>query len=243
MLVKERCKTGLKYDRVLLKLSGEALAGKEKFGLDYDTVTSICASIKKCVDLGAQVAIVVGGGNFWRGRSSGKMDRTRADHMGMLATAINSLALADALEQQGVPVRVQTAIEMRAIAEPYIRNRAVRHLEKGRVVIFGCGTGNPFFSTDTASSLRAAEIDADIIFKATMVDGVYDKDPKKYSDAVKYGELSFKEVLDNELAVMDSTAAAMCKDNNIPILVFSIDDPDNIVRAISGEPIGTIVKA
>jgi len=226
-----------------LKLSGEALAGEAKSGLDYDTVTRICASIKKCVDLGAQMAIVVGGGNFWRGRSSGKMDRTRADHMGMLATVINALALADALEQLGVPVRVQTAIEMRAIAEPYIRSRAVRHLEKGRVVIFGCGTGNPFFSTDTASSLRAAEIDADIIFKATMVDGVYNKDPKKYADAVKYKALSFKEVLDKELAVMDSTSAAMCRDNNIPILVFSLDDPDNIVRAITGEPIGTLVKA
>ena len=226
-----------------MKLSGEALAGEAKSGLDYDTVTRICASIKKCVDLGAQMAIVVGGGNFWRGRSSGKMDRTRADHMGMLATVINALALADALEQLGVPVRVQTAIEMRAIAEPYIRSRAVRHLEKGRVVIFGCGTGNPFFSTDTASSLRAAEIDADIIFKATMVDGVYNKDPKKYADAVKYKALSFKEVLDKELAVMDSTSAAMCRDNNIPILVFSLDDPDNIVRAITGEPIGTLVKA
>ena len=228
---------------MLLKLSGEALAGETKFGLDYDTVTRICESIKKCVDMGAEIGIVVGGGNFWRGRSSGKMDRTRADHMGMLATVINSLALADALEQVGVQVRVQTAIEMRAIAEPYIRNRAVRHLEKGRVVIFGCGTGNPYFSTDSASSLRAAEIDADIIFKATMVDGVYNKDPKKYDDAVRYEALSFKEVLDKELAVMDSTSAAMCRDNHIPILVFSLDDPDNIVRAVQGEPIGTLVKA
>ncbi len=231
-----------KYKRVLLKLSGEALAGEKKQGLDYDVVTAICESIKKCVDLGAEIAIVVGGGNFWRGRSSGKMERTRADHMGMLATVINSLALQDALEQLGVQVRVQTAISMQQIAEPYIRNRAVRHLEKGRVVIFGCGTGNPFFSTDTASTLRAAEINADIIFKATMVDGVYDSDPKKNSNAVRYDHLSFSEVLNKDLAVMDSTAASMCKDNHIPILVFSIEDPDNIVKAIKGENIGTIVK-
>ena len=165
---------GLKYKRILLKLSGEALAGEQKFGLDYDVVQHICESIRTCTELGAEVAIVVGGGNFWRGRSSGKMDRTRADHMGMLGTVINALALADALEQLGVPVRVQTAIAMRQVAEPYVRGRAVRHLEKGRVVVFGCGTGNPFFSTDTASSLRAAEIGAQIMMKATMVDGVYD---------------------------------------------------------------------
>lgn len=232
----------VKYKRVLLKLSGEALAGEKKQGLDYDVVTAICESIKKCVDLGAEIAIVVGGGNFWRGRTSGKMERTRADHMGMLATVINSLALQDALEQLGVQVRVQTAISMQQIAEPYIRNRAVRHLEKGRVVIFGCGTGNPFFSTDTASTLRAAEINADIIFKATMVDGVYDCDPKKNSNAVKYDHLSFSEVLNKDLAVMDSTAASMCKDNHIPILVFSIEEPDNIVKALQGENIGTIVK-
>ena len=232
----------VKYKRVLLKLSGEALAGEKKQGLDYEVVTSICQSIKECVELGVEIAIVVGGGNFWRGRSSGKMDRTRADHMGMLATVINSLALQDALEQLGVQVRVQTAIAMQQIAEPYIRNRAVRHLEKGRVVIFGCGTGNPFFSTDTASTLRAAEIDADIIFKATMVDGVYNCDPKKNADAVKYDHLSFSEVLNKDLAVMDSTAASMCKDNHIPILVFSIEDPANIVKAMKGELIGTIVE-
>lgn len=232
----------LKYKRVLIKLSGEALAGGQKVGLDFDVVLHICNSIKKCVDLGAQIAIVVGGGNFWRGRSSGKMDRTRADHMGMLATVMNALALADALEQSGVSVRVQTAISMQAIAEPYIRNRAVHHLEKGRVVIFGCGTGNPFFSTDTAASLRAAEIDAEIFFKATMVDGVYDKDPHKYPDAVKYDTISFTEVLNQNLSFLDSTAAAMCKDNNIPLLVFNMEDPDNILRAITGEPIGTIVK-
>lgn len=204
--------------------------------------SSPSAAIKTCSKLGVEIGIVVGGGNFWRGRSSGKMDRTRADHMGMLATVINALGVADALEQLGVPVRVQTAISMQQVAEPYIRNRAVRHLEKGRVVVFGCGTGNPFFSTDTAASLRAAEIDADIILKATMVDGVYDCDPKKNKDAVKYDTLSFYDVLNKNLQVMDSTAASMCKDNNIPILVFSIDDPNNIVSAVCGEPIGTLVK-
>ena len=231
-----------KYKRVLLKLSGESLAGNETHGIDFETVLRICRPIKECVDMGVQVAIVVGGGNFWRGRSSGQMDRTRADHMGMLATTINALGVADALEQLGLTVRVQTAISMQQIAEPYIRNRAVRHLEKGRVVVFGCGTGNPFFSTDTAASLRAAEIDADIILKATMVDGVYDSDPKKNPNAVKYDTLSFMDVLNQNLQVMDSTAATMCKDNNIPILVFSIDQPENIKKAICGEPIGTIVK-
>ena len=194
------------------------------------------------VDAGCQVGIVVGGGNFWRGRSSGDMDHTRADHMGMLATVINCLALADALEQDGIVVRVQTAISMQAIAEPYIRNRAVRHLEKGRVVIFGCGTGNPFFSTDTASALRAAEIDAEIILKATLVDGVYDSDPNKNPDAKRYDLLTFSEVLNKKLAVMDMTAASMCRDNKTPILVFSISDPDNIFRAVNGEQIGTLVK-
>ena len=231
-----------KYKRVLLKLSGESLAGNETHGIDFETVLRICRPIKECVDMGVQIAIVVGGGNFWRGRSSGQMDRTRADHMGMLATTINALGVADALEQLGLTVRVQTAISMQQIAEPYIRTRAVRHLEKGRVVVFGCGTGNPFFSTDTAASLRAAEIDADIILKATMVDGVYDSDPKKNPNAVKYDTLSFMDVLNQNLQVMDSTAATMCKDNNIPILVFSIDQPENIKKAICGEPIGTIVK-
>ena len=231
-----------KYKRVLLKLSGEALAGKQQHGIDFDTVLAICEPIKKCVDMGVQVGVVVGGGNFWRGRSSGKMDRTRADHMGMLATAINALGVADALEQLNVPVRVQTAIAMQEIAEPYIRNRAVRHLEKGRVVVFGCGTGNPFFSTDTAAALRAAEIDAEIILKATMVDGVYDSDPKKNPNAVKYDTLSFLEVLNKNLQVMDSTAASLCRDNKIGILVFNIDEPDNIVKAICGEPVGTLVK-
>lgn len=232
-----------KYKRVLLKLSGESLAGSLKHGIDFDTVLKICTPIKKCVDAGVEVAIVVGGGNFWRGRSSGEMDRTRADHMGMLATAINALGVADALEQLEVPVRVQTAIAMHQVAEPYIRNKAIRHLEKGRVVIFGCGTGNPFFSTDTAAALRAAEMEADIIMKATMVDGVYDCDPKSNPDAKKYDTVSYHEVLNKDLAVMDSTAASLCKDNDIPILVFSIEEPENIFKAVCGENIGTIVNS
>ena len=230
------------YKRVLLKLSGEVLAGEKGSGIDFDKVLDVCERVKTCVEMGVQVAIVVGGGNFWRGRSSGKMDRTRADHMGMLATSINALALADALEQLGVTARVQTAIEMRQIAELYIRNKAVRHLEKGRVVIFGCGTGNPFFSTDTAAALRAAEIGADVIFKATNVDGVYDSDPKTNPDAKKYDTLSHLDVLQQGLHVMDSTAASLCMDNDIEILVFNLENPDNIVSAMVGETIGTIVK-
>lgn len=231
-----------KYKRVLLKLSGEALAGENNFGLDFDTVLKICREIKVCVDAGVEIAIVVGGGNFWRGRTSGQMDRTRADHMGMLATTINALALADALEQLNCVVRVQTAIGMNQIAEPYIRNRAVRHLEKGRVVIFACGTGNPFFSTDTAAALRAAEIEADIILKASMVDGIFDSDPKQNANAVLFDSLSYLDLLNRGLKVMDSTAATLCRDNAIPILVFNLSDPKNIVRAINGDDIGTIVK-
>jgi len=231
-----------KYKRVLLKLSGESLAGDAGHGIDFDTVLKICRPIKTCSLMGVQIAIVVGGGNFWRGRSSGKMDRTRADHMGMLATAINALGVADALEQMGVAVRVQTAIAMQEIAEPYIRNRAVRHLEKNRIVVLGCGTGNPFFSTDTAAALRAAEIDADIILKATMVDGVYDSDPKKNPDAKKFETLTYMDVLNKNLQVMDSTAASLCRDNHIPICVFDIADPNNIEKVICGQPIGTIVK-
>lgn len=230
-----------KYKRILLKLSGESLAGEAKHGIDFDTVLSFCEPIKKLVEDGVEVAIVVGGGNFWRGRTSGKMDRTRADHMGMLATTINALGVADALEQIGVDVRVQTAIGMRAIAEPYIRNKALRHLEKGRVVIFGCGTGNPFFSTDTAAALRAAEIEAQIILKATMVDGVYDSDPKTNPDAKRYSKLSFHDVLEKDLKVIDSTAAAICKDNNIDLLVFSVDNPNNIFDAVCDDGIGTVV--
>ena len=231
----------IKYKRVLLKLSGESLAGDKKQGIDFDTVTKIVEPIKRLNDEGAEIAIVVGGGNFWRGRSSGSMDRTRADHIGMLATAINALGVADSLEALGVDVRVQTAISMRQVAEPYIRGKAIRHLEKGRVVVFGCGTGNPFFSTDTAAALRAAEIEADIILKATLVDGVYDSDPKTNPDAVKFDKLSFFDVLNKDLGVMDSTAASLCKDNDIGLIVFSIDNPDNIYKAVKGEPIGTLV--
>lgn len=233
----------IKYKRVMLKLSGEALAGKKGFGLDEVTVGKICDKIKECVLLGAEIAIVVGGGNFWRGRTGENMERSRADHMGMLATVINALALQDALEHRGVPTRVQTAIEMRQIAEPYIRGKAMRHLEKGRVVIFGCGTGNPFFSTDTAAALRAAEIDAEIILLAKKVDGVYDSDPSKNPGAVKLPELSYIDVLNRGLGVMDSTATSLCMDNAIPIRVFGLDDPDNIRLAIIGEEIGTIVSS
>ncbi len=230
-----------KYNRILLKLSGEVLAGEKKQGIDFDTVEKVCKIIKKCSDIGVQIGIVVGGGNFWRGRSSGNMDRTRADHIGMLATTMNALAVADTLEAMDVPVRVQTAIEMRQIAEPYIRNKAIRHFEKGRVVIFGCGTGSPYFSTDTAASLRAAEIKADVMLKATNVDGVYNKDPNKFDDAVKFDSLTHADVVEKGYGVMDSTAAALCKDNNIPILVFNLQDPENIFRAVTGEEIGTLV--
>lgn len=231
-----------KYRRILLKLSGEALAGEKKFGLDYSVIAPICEQLKKLNDLDVQIGIVVGGGNFWRGRSSGAMDRTRADHIGMLGTTMNALAVADVLEELGAVVRVQTAISMQAVAEPYIRNKAMRHLEKNRIVIFGCGTGNPFFSTDTAAALRAAEIEADIILKATMVDGVYNKDPNRYADAVKYEKLTFDQMLAEDLQVMDSTAAAMCRDNRIPVLVFDLNDPNNIWKAALGDEIGTIIE-
>ncbi len=236
--------SNVKYKRILLKLSGEALAGSKKSGRDFEVINSVCRTVKECVDLGVQVGIVVGGGNFWRGVKDGgdHMDRTRADHMGMLATTINSLAVADVLEQLGVQVRVQTAIEMRAFAEPYVRNRAIRHLEKGRVVIFGCGTGNPFFSTDTAAVLRAAEMDAEVIMKATNVDGVYDSDPKKNPDAIKFDKLTYDEVLARHLNVMDTTATSLSMDNDIPIIVFSLQDSENIKRVILGEKIGTVVR-
>lgn len=231
-----------KYKRILLKVSGEALAGKNRFGIDEDTVADISRNIKEVTEMGVQVSIVVGGGNFWRGRSGENMDRTRADHMGMLATTINALALCSALENAGVQTRVQTAIEMRAIAEPYIRSRAIRHLEKGRVVIFGCGTGNPFMSTDTAAALRAVETEAEILLLAKKVDAVYDSDPNINKNAKKYDTLSFNDILGRELGVMDSTAASLCRDNNLPILVFGLDDPKNIVRAVKGEKIGTLVS-
>ena len=229
------------YKRILLKISGEVLAGEKGTGIDFDKVTDVCKRIKTCVDMGVQVCVVVGGGNFWRGRSSGNMDKTRADHMGMLATTINSLALCDALESLGVSSRVQTAIEMRQIAEPYIRNKAIRHLEKGRVVIFGCGTGNPFFSTDTAAALRGVEMGVDVILKATNVDGVFDSDPKTNKNAKMFTNLTHHEVLTKQLHVMDSTAASLCMDNNIKILVFNLNNPDNIIAAVTGEKIGTLV--
>lgn len=234
----------LKYKRVLLKVSGEALAGSASRGLDFTVIDKVCDVIARCNQEGVEVGIVVGGGNFWRGLKDGKgmHERTRADHMGMLATTINCLALADILEQKGVDVRVQTAIEMRAIAEPYIRSRAIRHLEKGRVVIFGCGTGNPFFSTDTAAVLRAAEIDADVILLAKNVDGVYTADPVKDPTAVKYDTISYDDVLAQHLMVMDSTATSLSMDNHIPVLLFALKDPRNIIRALYGENVGTIVK-
>lgn len=231
-----------KYKRVMLKLSGEALAGDKKFGIDSETIGKISDKIKELYEMDVEIAIVVGGGNFWRGRSSEGMDRTTADHMGMLATVINSLGLQDALEARGIPTRVQTAIEMRQIAEPYIRRRAVRHLEKKRIVIFACGTGNPYFSTDTTAALRSAEIDAEVILLAKKVDGVYDSDPNKNPDARKFDRLTHMEVLSRELGVMDSTAASLCRDNSIPIIVFGLDDPENIIKVVLGEDIGTVIQ-
>ena len=232
------------YRRVLLKISGEALAGGKHFGLDFQVIGEVCDAIKEAVAMGVQVGVVIGGGNFWRGLKdgNGRMERVRADHMGMLATTMNCLAVADVLEQKGVDVRVQTAVEMRAVAEPYIRSRAIRHLEKGRVVIFGCGTGNPFFSTDTAAVLRAAEVNADVILLAKNIDGVYSADPNKDASAVKYDSITYDDVLAQHLAVMDSTATSLSMDNHIPVLVFALKDPQNIIRALKGEKIGTIVK-
>ena len=231
------------YKRVLIKISGEALAGEHKSGLDFGVISSVCEAVKKCLALGVEVGIVIGGGNFWRGvkDGSGKIERTRADHMGMLATVMNCLAVADVMEQHGIDVRAQTAIEMRAIAEPYIRLRAMRHLSKGRVVLFGAGTGNPYFSTDTAAVLRAAEIEADAILLAKNIDGVYSADPRVDHDAVKYDAITYDEVLAQHLAVMDTTATSLSMDNSIPVIVFELKDPENIVRAVLGEKIGTVV--
>ena len=231
------------YKRVLIKISGEALAGDKKSGLDFGVISSVCEAVKKCLELGVEVGIVIGGGNFWRGRQggSGKIARTRADHMGMLATVMNCLAVADVMEQHGIDVRVQTAIEMRAVAEPYIRLRAMRHLSKGRVVLFGAGTGNPYFSTDTAAVLRAAEIEADAILLAKNIDGVYSADPRVDDNAVKYDAITYDEVLAQHLAVMDTTATSLSMDNSIPVIVFELKDPENIVRAVLGEKIGTVV--
>ena len=231
-----------KYKRVLLKLSGEALAGDQKVGVNPEVVGKICDKIKEVVDMGVQIAIVVGGGNFWRGRNGLDMERTTADYMGMLATSMNALALQDALEARGVHSRVQTAIEMREIAEPFIQRKAEKHLGKNRVVVFACGTGHPYFTTDTAAVLRATEIRADIILLGKTVDGVYDDDPAIKPNAKKYDEISYMEVLEKDLKVMDSTATALCRDNNMPLLVFGISDPENIVKAVKGEKIGTIVS-
>ena len=231
-----------KYRRVLLKLSGEALA-KDVDGIyNHGFIDEIAQVVKKCVDEGVEIGVVVGAGNIWRGRQGVNMDRVRADHMGMLATVINSLALQDAFERAGVTTRVMTAVEMKSMAEPYIRNRAVRHLEKGRVTIFGCGLGSPYFSTDTAAVLRAAEIGADVVLLAKNIDGVYTADPRKDASATKIDEITYQEILSRGLAAMDSTATSFCMDNHIPILVFGLDNPDNIYRAVMGEEIGTIVK-
>ena len=232
----------LKYKRVLLKLSGEALAGENKHGIDAQTLGKICDQVKKLIELGTEVAIVVGGGNFWRGKYGHQMERTTSDYMGMLATAINGLALQDALEARGAYTRMQTAIEMREIAEPYIKRKAIKHLEKGRIVIFACGTGNPYFSTDTAAALRAAETDAEVILLAKTIDGVYSADPKEDETATKYDEITYLDILNKDLKVMDSTATSLCRDNKIPLIVFGIDEPDNIVKIVKGEKIGTIVK-
>lgn len=234
--------SNIAYKRILLKLSGEALSGTRGNGIDVDTLGKICDEIKTIVDMGVEVSIVVGGGNFWRGRYGHQMERTTSDYMGMLATTINGLALQDALEARGIRTRLQTAIEMRQIAEPYIKRKAIKHLENKRVVIFACGTGNPYFSTDTGAALRAAETDAEVILLAKTIDGVYSADPKLDSSAVKYDEITYLDILNKDLKVMDSTATSLCRDNNIPLIVFGINEPDNIVKIIKGERIGTIVK-
>ena len=232
----------IKYKRVLLKLSGEALAGEKKTGVYSDVVGKICDQVKNLVDLGVQVAIVVGGGNFWRGRYGLQMERTTSDYMGMLATTMNGLALQDALEARGLKTRLQTAIEMRQIAEPYIKRKALKHLERGRVVIFAAGTGNPYFTTDTTAALRAAEIDAEVILFAKTIDGVYSADPKEDPNAVKYDEITYLDILNKDLKVMDSTATSLCRDNHIPLVVFDLGEPENMVKVVKGEKIGTVVK-
>lgn len=233
----------LKYKRILLKLSGEVLAGSRQYGIDPETTLTIAKEVKEIVDLGVEVALVIGGGNIFRGLSASAngMDRTTGDYMGMLATVMNALAFQDALEKLSVPTRVQTAIQMQKIAEPFIRRKAVRHLEKKRVVIFAGGTGNPYFTTDTTASLRAAEINADVVMKATKVDGCYDKDPVKNAGAVKFEEISFMEVINKQLKVMDMTAVSLCMDNKIPILIFSMQEPGNMKRAVLGQKVGTVV--
>lgn len=231
----------MEFKRIILKLSGEVLAGKNKHGIDFERTLEIANEVKECIELGYEIGIVVGGGNFWRGKSNEYMDRATSDYIGMMGTVMNALALGDAFKQIGVPVRVQTGVEMRQVAEYYIKDRAIRHLNKGRVVIFGCGTGSPFFSTDTASSLRAAEINADVLIKATKVDGIYDKDPKKFKTAKKYEKISYIDVLNNNLHIMDSTAISLCMEEKIPILVFDINKKGNLSKIIKGENIGTLV--
>ena len=231
----------LKYKRVLLKLSGEALAGEKKQGIDEKTVGEICDQIKNLIKMGVQVAVVVGGGNFWRGKNGSEMERTTSDYMGMLATTMNGLALQDALETRGIYSRLQTAIEMREIAEPFIQRKAIKHLEKGRVVIFSCGTGHPYFTTDTAAALRAAEVNADVILVGKTIDGVYSDDPKINKEAIKYDKINYLDILEKNLKVMDSTATSLCRDNSIPLIVFAIAEPENMVKAVKGEKIGTIV--
>ena len=232
-----------RYKRVLIKISGEALAGEKHFGLDFDIIKSVCSVIKKCVNAGVEIGLVVGGGNFWRGLKdgNGKMERTRADYMGMMATVMNCLAVADVMEQLDIPVRVQTALTIKEVAEPYTKPRAVKHLREGKVVIFGCGTGSPYFSTDTAAVLRAVEVEAEAILLAKNVDGVYSADPKKESGAVKYDEISYEQGLANHLTVMDSTATSLAMDNDMPLVLFALEDPENIYRVIMGEKIGTLV--
>ncbi|HOZ54668.1 MAG TPA: UMP kinase [Clostridia bacterium] len=232
----------LKYKRVLLKLSGEALAGEEKTGISPVVLDRITDEIKNLMDLGVEVSIVVGGGNFWRGKYGHNMEKTTSDYMGMLATTINSLALQDALESKGVFTRVQTAIEMREIAEPYIKRKATKHLEKGRAVIFACGTGHPFFTTDTAAALRAAETDSEVILVAKTIDGVYSADPKTDPNAIKYDEITYLDILNKDLKVMDSTATSLCKDNNIPLIVFAMNEPGNMIRVVKGEAVGTLIQ-
>ena len=232
----------MKYNRILLKFSGEVLAGDAKKGIDFETALNFAREIKECADMGVSIAIVVGGGNFWRGKLNNYMDRATSDYIGMLATTMNALALGDAFKQVGCDVRIQTGIEMRQVAEFYIKDRAIRHLEKGRVTIFGCGTGSPFFSTDTAAALRAAEIHADILLKATKVDGIYDKDPKKYDDAKRYEKVSYIDVLNKKLDVMDSTAISLCMEENIPICVFDITKKGNLKDILLDKNVGTIVE-
>ncbi|MCL2071039.1 MAG: UMP kinase [Oscillospiraceae bacterium] len=230
------------YKRMILKLSGEALAGDKKHGLCIDTLTEICKAVKKCHDVGVEIGIVVGGGNYWRGRSAGISDKIRADHIGMLATMMNALAVSDVLESLGCEVRVQSAISMVEFAEPCIRQKALNHFSKGRIVVFGCGTGNPGFSTDSSAALRALELNADIVLKATMVDGVYDKDPLIFDDAIKFDTMKVNDIIEGGLRVLDRAAAAMCAENKTPLIVFNLHDPENIYRAVIGEKIGTKVN-